>query len=124
MGFSVDGFYMEQDLLVALGLSLATTLVLEAGFFLLIGKRNKKDLLLVILVNVLTNPVVVLLYWLSVMYTVWDRTLVKIPLEFFAVATEWLYYKKYASEIRRPFIFSLSANVFSFGIGMLLQQLL
>jgi len=108
-------------------MSLVLTLVLEVGFFLFAGrlfttgKRSKKDLLLVIMVNVLTNPVVVLSYWLSFYYTNWNLTLVKIPLEAFAVLVEWWYYRKYGEGFRRPFFFSLSANAFSFFTGLLIQ---
>ena len=113
---------MHHELLVALATSLALTLIFEIVFFFLAGKRNKKDLLLVVMVNVLTNPIVVLLYWLSVMYTDWNKTIVKIPLELFAVLTEGFYYKKYAQSFKRPFLFSLAANAFSFSIGVLLQH--
>lgn len=115
---------MNRNLLIALGFSLALTLALEAGFFLLVGKRNKKDLLLVIMVNVLTNPAVVLLYWLAVLFTDWNTTIVKIPLEVAAVLVEGIYYKKYGESFKRPFIFSLAANAFSFTIGAVIQYFL
>jgi len=115
---------MSGALLFSLGLSLALTIGFEAGFFLLIGKRNKKDLLLLLLVNILTNPIVVLLYWLAASFTDWNIYIVLIPLELFAVVTEGYYYKKYGQSFRRPFLFSLAANAFSFGIGWLLQAFL
>jgi len=108
----------------ALAISLALTLALETAFFLLTGKRNKKDLLLTILVNTLTNPVVVLTYWLSVFYMGWSRVIVKGVLELWAVLTEACYYKKYGQEFRRPFFFSITANAFSFGTGAFLQKLI
>ncbi|MBQ1812173.1 MAG: hypothetical protein II009_06055, partial [Erysipelotrichaceae bacterium] len=40
---------------------LLLTLLFEAGAALCLGMRNRKDLLLVILVNILTNPPLVLL---------------------------------------------------------------
>ena len=113
---------MERELLFALAVSLALTLVFEVVFFLLTGKRNKKDLLLVILVNVLTNPVVVLLYWLAVIFTNLNGTLVKIPLELFAVVAEGFYYRKYGQSFKKPFVFSLTANAFSFAMGLLIQR--
>ena len=112
---------LSGELLFALALSLILTLVFEVGFFLAVTKRDKKDLLLVVLVNVLTNPVVVLVYWLVVLYTDINRTLVKIPLELFAFLTEGFYYKKYGQRFKRPFLFSLAANAFSFTMGALLQ---
>ncbi|MBQ2505410.1 MAG: hypothetical protein II526_03490, partial [Erysipelotrichaceae bacterium] len=40
---------------------LLLTLLFEAGAALCLGMRNRKDLLLVVLVNILTNPPLVLL---------------------------------------------------------------
>ena len=112
---------MNRELLSALAISLGATLVLEAGFFSLAGKRNKKDLLLLILVNVITNPAVVLLYWLAALYTDLNSIAVKAALELLAVLTEGYYYKKYGQGFRRPYLFSLAANAVSFGIGVLIQ---
>jgi len=129
---------MTLALLKSLGLSLALTIVLETGFFLLIGlvtrvkphcswsplcqgKRDKKDILLVVLVNVFTNPIVVLLYWLAVLYTDWNSIIILIPLELFAVLAEGCLYKKYGRGFRCPYLFSLAANIFSFGLGLLIQ---
>jgi hypothetical protein len=112
------------SLALSMTLSLALTLALEAGFFLLIGKRDKKDLLLLLLVNVLTNPVVVLSFWLAVLYTGWNPSIILIPLELFAVGAEGWYYQKYGREFRRPYLFSFAANLFSFGMGELIQRLL
>jgi len=114
----------NRDLLTALAISLALTLVFEAAFFFIAGKRNRKDLLLVILVNVLTNPIVVLLYWISAYFTNWNLTIVKIPLELFAVLTEGYCYSKYGQTFKRPFMFSLAANAFSFTAGVLIQRVI
>ena len=112
---------MSRALLTSLALSLLMTLVLEIGFFFLVGKRDRKDLLLAALVNVITNPIVVLLYWLAAMYTAWSAVAVLIPLELFAVVMEGYCYKKYGRKFRRPYLFSIAANVFSFGTGLLIQ---
>ena len=117
----MEGILMNATLIKSLVISLVLTIIFEITFFFVLGKRNKKDLLLVILVNVITNPVVVLLFWLAALYTDWNRTLVYIPLELFAVLTEGYYYKKYGMEFKRPFLFSLAANAVSFGAGLLLQ---
>ena len=115
---------MNVTILSSLALSLVLTLAFETGFFLLIGKRNKKDLLLLLLVNVLTNPVVVLSHWLAALYTHWDTRIILIPLELFAIWTEGYHYKKYGCDFRRPFLFSIAANAFSFGAGVLIQQII
>ena len=92
---------MNRELLIALALSLAMTLVLECAFFFATGKRDKKDLLLVVMANILTNPPVVLLYSLSMMYTGWERAFIVIPLEAAAVLTEGYCYKKYGCNFKR-----------------------
>ena len=112
---------MNGRLLTSLVVSLILTIVLESAFFLLTGKRRKKDLALLVLVNVITNPVVVLIYWLSYMYADWNLALVIIPLEAFAILTEGYCYKKFGEEFKRPYLFSLCVNGFSFGIGVLIQ---
>ena len=118
---------MNQTLIASLTISLFLTIVLEIGFFILAGrrftsKRDKKDYLLVVLVNVLTNPVVVLIFWLTTEYTDWNTVMILMPLELFAVLAEGFYYKKYGSSFRRPYLFSTAANMFSFGIGVLIQM--
>ena len=114
---------MRGALLTSLAFSLALTIVLEVGFFLIIGKRDKKDLILLLSVNVLTNPVVVLSFWIAALYTEWNPVIVLIPLELLAVLTEGYYYKKYGRCFRHPYLFSLTANLVSFGVGELIQQL-
>jgi hypothetical protein len=107
----------------ALAVSLILTIALEAGFFFLVGKRNKKDLLLLVLVNVLTNPIVVSSYWMAVLYTRWNRVAVTTLLELFAVSTEGFLYKKHGQDFGCPYLFSFAANAFSFGMGVLLQRI-
>ena len=117
---------MNQAVLTSLALSLLLTVALETGFFLLTSKLfasilftakrdknpdknpDKKPLplaALVVLVNILTNPVVVLLYWLTVLYTDWNTVIIVILLEFFAVFIEGCYYKKYGGGFRNPYVF-------------------
>jgi len=111
----------SNAVITALAISLVLTVIFETGFFLITGKRNKKDLLLVVLVNTLTNPIVVLLYWIMFYNTNWNTIIIKMPLELLAVFTEGFFYKKYAQSIKRPFLFSLVANAVSFTLGLLLQ---
>lgn len=113
---------MNDELFAALAISLVLTLILEIGFFLFIGKRNKKDLLLVGLVNVITNPAVVLLYWAAVLYTDLNLILVTMVIELWAIVTEGYYYKTRGQDFGHPYFFSIAANAFSFGTGVLLQQ--
>lgn len=106
-------------------ISLAMTLVLELSYALFWGIRDKHDLRLTALVNVLTNPVVVFVYYfirfrhLPVHYG-W----VTLIMEVLAVTAEAVIYRKAARTISRPWLFSLSANAFSYAMGELLNNIL
>ena len=115
---------MTGALITSLALSLALTMAFETVVFLLTGKRDKKDLLLLLLVNMLTNPVVVLIFHIAVLYTDWNTYIIIIPLELFAVLAEGFCYKKYGRNFKRPYLFSIAANMVSFFAGVLLQQII
>lgn len=106
---------MSANLLSALGISLALTLLFELAFSLLCGIRNLRDLLLIILVNAVTNPAVALIY------NLYPSTWIKIPLELAAISIEALYYIKYSTNISHPILFSIGANCFSFILGTVLN---
>ncbi len=112
----MDGFF------AALAVSLGLTAALEAGLACFV-LRKPKDLLLTLLVNVLTNPAAMLLYWLAAEYTSWNLWLVKVPLEAAVLLTEGFCYRRYGQDIKRPFLFSAAANAFSFGAGVLIQSM-
>ncbi|MCL1823607.1 MAG: hypothetical protein FWG44_05335 [Oscillospiraceae bacterium] len=114
---------MSKTIIISLIISLTLTLFLETGFYLIvyIKKYNLKDLLLVVLVNIITNPVVVLTYWLMTRYTGFNPVIVIIPLEISAVLTEGYYYKRYGQFFKKPFLFSLAANGFSYATGLFIQ---
>ena len=114
---------MTQQLLTSLGLSLALTLLFESIFFFIVGKRSKWDFLLLLLLNILTNPVVVMSWHLARMYTKLNLLVVLVFLETAAIVIEGGFYRKYAETIKRPFCFSLAANACSFGAGKLIEVL-
>ena len=117
---------MSKDIMLSLAISLALTLVLEVAFFLVVrsikGKLDKKDLLLVVLVNILTNPALVLIFRLTVLYTDANYVIhIIILLEIIATLTEGYIYKKHGDYFKLPYVFSIAANIFSFGSGLVLQ---
>jgi hypothetical protein len=104
---------------------LVVTLTVETGLAALIGFR-KRDLLFVVLVNMLTNPPVVLLTYLSGLFWGWQtRIAALIVLEAAAYLTEALIYR---SNLRKqkphPFLLSLILNAASYGSGLLLNIIL
>lgn len=106
-----------------LGISLVLTVVLELGFAVAWGMRGRRALALVILVNCLTNPPVVLLHHVLVRLLQWPAAVVTAALESAAVLTEWRCYRAFDATLRRPFLFALLANLFSFGMGFLFTLL-
>lgn len=108
-------------LLTSLALSLGLTLILELAVALLLGVRKKRDLLLVFLVNVLTNPVVVLVLNLTILATQatppWYLIFL---LETGAVLTEGLVYRHLEYRRIHPFLFSLILNAISCFGGLIL----
>ncbi len=115
---------MAVSLIQSLIISLLLTLLLESIFAFVVGVRGKMDYLLLVLVNLLTNPLVVLLYSLSLLFIPFTGIWVQLILEAMAVMTEGIYYKKYAISIKRPFLFSLCINGFSYGVGLLINYFL
>lgn len=110
-------------LLPTFALSLGLTLILETAVALLCRLRGR-DILLLILVNILTNPAVVYLDMLCGTLLPGGNDLWQIPLELAAIAAEALCYARFASAIRRPWTFALVANLFSYGCGLLIQTLI
>ncbi len=108
-------------MLIVLAVSLLLTLLLEEGFALLWGLRGRRELTLVALVNCLTNPTVVLLYHTAVGLRHWSPVLAAAVLEGGAMAVEWWCYRAFSEQVRRPFLFSLLANAFSYGTGCVIS---
>ena len=115
---------MQLNFLWTLLISLGLTEALELCFAYIFKIRNKSDLLLVITVNIITNPPVVLLSYLLNSRTEVPQLLTVSVLEAAAILTEGLYYRHYAQAIRRPFLFSLGANAFSYLTGLIINLIL
>ena len=104
---------------------LVCTILIEVVVGLIIGVRNKKDILNVILVNVLTNPLVTsipVLIYINLRYTPYIISI--IILEIFAFVSEGFIYKKTLTYKKiNPFIISLILNLSSYLIGLLINNL-
>ena len=107
---------------LSLVLALLLTEAIEIPVCLLWGMR-KRDLLFVVLANLLTNPLVNVLYALAYLYTPVTRAVSIALLEIAAVVTEWLIYRS-ATDAKRPFPVSLTANAVSYGAGLLITTFL
>jgi len=102
---------MLDSFLVSLGL----TLLLE-GIVVLAWGLRRRDLILFVLVNVLTNPPAVLLHALFPGVT--------LAIEAAVVAVEGSCYARLGDSIRRPWLLALIANGFSFSMGLLVNVFL
>ena len=116
------GVYLIQ----MFGISLLLTLLLECIFAFVWGIRGKKAFLLVTLVNIVTNPVAVLSYWLYGLYVGKALFAVQIGIEIVVVTVEALIYRSFAREeafeLKRPVLFAVFANMLSWGSVFLLKK--
>lgn len=106
--------------------SLAETIVLELVFALICGFRTKKKMWVNILCNTLTNPVVTFTYYFFCYgfgLPAYILAAVLLILEVSAVIVEGVVYKK-LTDISRPFLFSIGANLFSYFSGLIINNLL
>ena len=104
-------------LIQALLLSLALTLLIELPLALLWGFRGR-ELAVVLLVNVVTNPPAVLLYACLQAYTPLPKAVIQLPIETAVVVSEWLVYRA-GTDRRRPFWAALTLNAASYAAGLL-----
>lgn len=107
-----------MELAVTLAVSLGLTLLLE-GLFALLWGVERRDMPLVVLANVLTNPTVVVLHRTAALFAPGLLAPVTLLLELGAVAVEgWMYRER--SQIHLPWAFAVCANLFSYTIGLIL----
>lgn len=99
------------------GVSLGLTLVIEGIVGLCFGLRSREQIILLVLVNVLTNPAAV---WLHNAVGV-----PQIPIEISVVIIEYYVYRSFRKShaIPRPLLLSVTANGVSWGLGLLLTLL-
>ena len=106
--------------MTAFAVSLGLTLLLEVPVAYSWGLRSRQDLTVAVLVNVLTNPAVVLLNGLLSAAPWWA---VQLPLEAAAIAVEGFCYRHCGENICRPYLLSLCANCISYGAGLVLNAI-
>ena len=114
------------SILKGFAISLSLTLVIELLIAFLLKVRGKAELLIVGLVNVLTNPLVVLIVYFTMFRFPAFRWPVEIALEILVIPAEGLLYraaKKSGFAFERPFLLALACNACSYGFGPLLNFL-
>lgn len=104
---------------------LSSTIVIELIMSLLLGIRNKKDILNVILVNIMTNPLVVSILMYIAYNRLFNTTISIIILEILVILTEGFIYKKVLTFDKiNPYVLSLILNISSYFIGGLLNNII
>lgn len=103
-------------LLKMFGISLGLTLVIELAIGYLMGMRWGKHIVLMVLVNILTNPAAVLACWLGA---------AEIPVEIVVFLVEAGVYYWFSKDenwkIKHPVLLALAANLISWTSGILIQ---
>lgn len=104
---------------------LSSTIMIELITSLLLGIRNKKDILNVILVNIMTNPLVVSILMYITYNRLFNTTISIIILEILVILTEGFTYKKVLTFDKiNPYVLSLILNISSYFIGRLLNNII
>ena len=113
----------ELPLIMLICLSFTT--MIELIMSLLLGIRNKKDILNVILVNIMTNPLVVSILMYITYNRLFNTTISIIILETLVILTEGFAYKKVLTFDKiNPYVLSLILNISSYFIGGLLNNII
>ena len=99
------------------------TIIVECVIGFATGIRNKKDFLNIVLVNFVTNPVVVTIpVFFNLKYGIFERRICLLILEIIAVLFEGFVYKKFLLFRKiNPFLLSLILNVSSFITGEIIN---
>ena len=102
------------------------TLLIEVTLALALGVRGWDDIEKVILINILTNPVLVTILFLlnRMRVDVKEIFFIQLGLEVVVVILEGMYYKrKLQKERMNPFLLSMVLNAVSYGAGLALSLL-
>lgn len=114
-----------NELPLIMFICLSSTIVIELIMSLLLGIRNKKDILNVILVNIMTNPLIVSILMYITYNRLFNTTISIIILEILVVLTEGFAYKKVLTFDKiNPYVLSLILNISSYFIGKLLNNII
>ncbi len=111
-----------SDLPYVMLLCLGVTIVIEVGVFFIIVYR-KKDLINILLANILTNPIVssVPVYF-NVKYGVSGRNISLLVLDLLVLIVEGFIYHKYLNNKKiNPYLLSLILNGSSYLLGVIIN---
>lgn len=102
---------------------LICTLVIEIIFAVILRVRDKKDLLNIALVNILTNPLVVSIsLYIHIYYGNYYYRISMIILELLVLFIEGFIYKRVLKKQINPYVLSLILNASSYGLGLIINR--
>lgn len=106
--------------------SLVLTLIIELIVSVLLGIRGKENIKVIVCANTCTNPVVVYVSnCVSLLNNDILYSIVVAILELLAVLVEFILYKKFLNFDKiSPLVISLVCNVISFGIGIIISNII
>ena len=115
-----------NDLPLIMFKCLLCTIVIEVIVSLILRVKDKKDILNILLVNVLTNPLVVTIpILIALRYGIYYQKITLYILEVLTVITEGFIYLKVLNYKKiNPFVLSLLLNLSSYLIGLLINNII
>lgn len=114
-----------MNIFLIMAVSLSGTIIIECIGAWLLKIRDKYDLLNVLLVNVLTNPLVVsVAFVINVTYGLFYRHIAMIFLELGAFVIEgFIYCRNLQYKKLNGFIISFILNITSFSLGIIINKI-
>lgn len=114
-----------KDIPKIMFICLVSTIIIETLFAFIFMVRNKKDFLNITLVNIMTNPIVVIIpTYIGLKYGLTYRNIALIILEILTVLVEGFVYHKYLEYKKiNPYLLSFLLNLLSYLIGEIYWRL-
>lgn len=104
---------------------LILTIIIEVIIGLILKIKNKKDILNIILVNIITNPIVVSIpVYINIKFGLLERNISLIILEILTLFVEGFIYKEVLNYKKiNPYLISLILNMSSYLIGEIINYI-
>ena len=104
--------------------SLGMTIVLEALVMIVLGEHSKKNMLLLLLINIFTNPMAVYLAYVGNYLTRLSDVVIQLPIEILVILVEVGIYKWFSKDknwnIKKPILLGTLANIVSWSVGLMM----
>lgn len=114
---------MTEHMIQGIVVGLLLTELLELSFAALLRIRDVRSLGLILFTNLLTNPLAVLFFYISIYGFQFPFIPATAVIETVVVISEWLIYRQAKLPVSSPLLFSLASNGVSWICGTLIQLL-